>query len=141
MIDQKKKRKEKRLRKNRFIHSSTKAGRSKPLFQGRFIRTSLEQRTNNITTNIFLSNFSKLASLFQKKIYFSILLFSCPLHVYSSTNKLKKKQINRIVEGTIAIYDSLKKRKKGKKNRSEYFERMFERRRFKYSELVHLAGT
>lgn len=66
-----------------------KPSRSKPLFQGRFIRTP--QRTNNITTNIFLSNFSKLASLFQKKIYFSILLFSCPLHVYSSTNKLKKK--------------------------------------------------
>lgn len=61
-----------------------KPSRSKPLFQGRFIRTP--QRTN-----IFLSNFSKLASLFQKKIYFSILLFSCPLHVYSSTNKLKKK--------------------------------------------------
>ena len=70
-FDQKKEKKE---RKRGFgkIDSSiriTKAGRSKPLFQGRFIRTSLEQRTNNITTNIFLSNFFKLASLFLSLIH------------------------------------------------------------------------
>ena len=72
-FDQKKEKKE---RKRGFgkIDSSiriTKAGRSKPLFQGRFIRTP--QRTN-----IFLSNFSKLASLFQKKFIFPFYYFRIP---------------------------------------------------------------